>query len=88
MSPNPMVERIASFIEHLHREGHFDNAERQKNVSLTENLFHRNNFGPPGTGAIHLSVRLSALENAIRDSTQSATEDGERFARECERGCR
>ena len=73
LSPDRVVDRITSFMEHLHREDHFDDAEHQKGLASLGEQFHRNNFGP--TGNVHLSVRPATLEEAEGGPQENAAED-------------
>ena len=54
-----MVKRVTDFMEHLHREDHFNDDLHQNSLRSLEEQFHQNNFGPPGNA--HLSVRPSAV---------------------------
>ena len=56
-----MVKRVTDFIEHLHREDHFNDELHQNSLGSLEEQFHQNNFGPPGNA--HLSVRPSPLHS-------------------------
>ena len=66
LSPKGVVNRITSYMEHLHQEHHFKNAEHQENIGSLEEQFHKNNFGGPGS--VHLSVRLATLEGVAKGS--------------------
>ena len=63
--PEEMVSRITSFMEHLHREDHFDDDCHQRNLDSLEQLFHTNNFGPQHcTQHSHLSARPARVHRA------------------------
>ena len=85
LSPARVVQRITSFIEHLHREDHFDDAEHQRNLDSLEEQFHRNNFGPQCN--VHLSVRPATLEGADEIDAGNLAKDGQRFTQEYEADC-
>ena len=85
LSPTGVVNRITSFMEHMHREDHFNNAEHQENIGALEAQFHKNNFGGPGS--VHLSVRPATLEGVAKGSDWNKAEDGRRFTREYEADC-
>ena len=58
-STDEMVQRITDFMEHLHREDHFNDEQHQASLESLEKDFHNNNAGP--TKNVHLSVRPSSL---------------------------
>ena len=55
MTPEEMLDRVKSFVNHLQREDHMDNEGHQRNLRKFESDFHTNNAGPEEN--IHLSVR-------------------------------
>ena len=55
MTPEEMLDRVKSFVNHLQREDHMDNEGHQRNLRKFESEFHTNNAGPEEN--IHLSVR-------------------------------
>ena len=91
LDPADMVQRITSFMEHLHREDHFDDEKHQKNIDSLEQEFHMNNFGPARNQ--HLSMRPAGLHSATpgscpwstsETSSKVAKEDAHRFKFEFE----
>ena len=50
-----MLQRITNFVEHLHREDHFDDDGHQRDLDKLEHEFHHNNTGPPRN--TYLAVR-------------------------------
>ena len=71
-----MLGRITNFMEHLHREDHFDDDQHQANVDALEEEFHNNNFGP------HCNVHLSVRPKNIH--CNSGADDAHRFQKEYE----
>ena len=55
LTPEEMLERVKSFVNHLQREEHMDNEGHQRNLRKFEADFHTNNAGPEEN--VHLSVR-------------------------------
>ena len=55
MTPEDMLDRVKSFVNHVQREDHMDNEKHQKNLRKFEADFHTNNAGPDEN--VHLSVR-------------------------------
>ena len=41
-----MLQRITNFVEHLHREDHFDHDGHERDIEKLEQEFHMNNAGP------------------------------------------
>ena len=97
--PEEMVSRITSFMEHLHREDHFDNDCHQRKLDSLERLFHTNNFGPQHcTQHSHLSARPARVHRANAGllawpvegddrGSQARQADGRRFVAEYEEDC-
>ena len=50
-----MLQRITNFVEHLHREDHFDHDGHERDIEKLEQEFHMNNAGPPRN--TYLAVR-------------------------------
>ena len=92
LSPADMVQRITSFIEHLHREDHFNDEAHQGSLRSLEEEFHSNNFGHARNE--HLSVRPAGMHNSaapdgsawspVSSSLQEVQEDASRFIKEYE----
>ena len=92
LSPADMVQRITSFIEHLHREDHFNDEAHQGSLRSLEEEFHSNMFGHARNE--HLSVRPAGMHNSaapdscawspVSSSLQEVQEDASRFIKEYE----
>ena len=59
ITPEEMLNRVKSFVNHLQREDHMDNEQHQSNLDKFEADFQKNNAGPDEN--IHLSVRSASL---------------------------
>ena len=59
ITPEEMLNRVKSFVNHLQREDHMDNEQHQSNLDKFEADFHNNNAGSDEN--IHLSVRSASL---------------------------
>ena len=55
MTPEDVLDRVKSCVNHVQREDHMDNEEHQRNLRKLEADFHTNNAGPDEN--VHLSVR-------------------------------
>ena len=87
LTPEDLVNRVKSFVEHLHREDHFDNAKHQKELESLERRFHRNNFDDDDR-EVHMSVRPASLEaTENEEGEKSVEEDAQRFTKEYEKDC-
>ena len=59
LTPQQVLERITSFVEHIQREDHIDDNAHQEQLQALEKQFHDNNAGAPEN--IHLSVRPCSI---------------------------
>lgn len=46
LTEKEIANRVIAFVEHLHREDHFDHEQHQELLESLENEFHNNNSGP------------------------------------------
>ena len=82
MTPEDMLDRAKSFVNHLQRGDHMDNEGHQRNLRKFEVDFHTNNAGPEEN--VHLSVRPARFYTCSRspcawdpqNRTRSADGDG------------
>ena len=91
LDPAEMVQRVTSFMEHLHREDHFDDSAHQKNIDSLEQEFHMNNFCPPQNeplsvrpALVHRPAPNSCLWSLAGSSMGGVQEDARRFTAEYE----
>ena len=85
MTPEDMLDRAKSFVNHLQREDHMDNEGHQRNLRKFEADFHTNNAGPKEN--VHLSVRPSRFYSCSSSPCAWDPQNLTRSADGEEKGC-